>query len=74
MSKRDGLVWAAWAAGSLAALGALEGWALLTERKTLSRQVCDAAARWPLLTFFVGCAVGVLADHFWGGEESTGRR
>lgn len=34
-------------------------------QKTLSKKVVEWTAKWPLLAFFVGLAVGTLAWHFW---------
>lgn len=70
-SGRDGVLWAAWAGGSLAVFGAIEGWALATGRPTLSRQVYDASKRWLIVPFLSGCAVGALANHFWGMAEPS---
>lgn len=44
----------------------LDVWAYYSEKqKTLSHQVVEWTNKYPLLPFFVGMAVGVLAGHFW---------
>lgn len=44
---------------------AYETYALITERRTLSRMVVDATRAWGVLPFVAGIVVGMLASHFW---------
>jgi hypothetical protein len=64
-------VWAAWWAFLFISFGVLEGFALQTNRTTLSRWMWTVSKAFPLLPFVVGLIVGVLACHFfWGGITS----
>jgi hypothetical protein len=60
-------VWIAWWLLIFASFGLLEGFALNTNRTTLSRWVWTVSKAFPLLPFIVGLTVGVLAGHFWWG-------
>ena len=58
--------WAIWLVGSLLAFGSIEAYAILTKRPTLSRTIWETEARFPILAFLTGAAVGALAIHFFG--------
>ncbi len=60
-------VWIAWWLLIFASFAVLEGWALNTNRMTLSRWVWTTSKAFPLLPFIVGLVVGILAGHFWWG-------
>jgi len=65
------IIWAAWWILIFVSFGALEAYALSTNRTTLSRWVWTASKAFPLLPFIVGFVIGVLACHFfWGGITS----
>lgn len=57
--------WTVYLLAVIAAFAVMEGYALRTNRTTLSRYVWKASQAWPLLPFVVGVVVGGLAVHFW---------
>lgn len=59
--------WAAWLVFIGVSFAVAEGWALKTNRMTLSRWTWDISKAWPPFPFFVGLIVGFLACHFWWG-------
>jgi hypothetical protein len=63
-------VWVYWIAASFVLFMVLELHALHADRPTLSRTVWYAQARFPLLSFMCGIAVGGLAMHFFGWNPS----
>lgn len=58
-------VWAGWLVLLIVSFAVMEGWALMTNRPTLSRSVWTWSANFPLLPFFAGLLAGGLAVHFW---------
>lgn len=60
-------VWTLWGLFFIVSFALLEGFALKTNRTTLSRYVWIASKAWPPLPFIVGFVVGFLACHFWWG-------
>ena len=65
------IIWIAWWLLIFASFAVLEGYALNTNRMTLSRWVWTTSKAFPLLPFIVGFVIGVLACHFfWGGITS----
>ncbi len=58
--------WALWFVGSLLAFALVESYAIATGRPTLSRTVWRTEARFPILSFLTGLAIGGLAVHFFG--------
>jgi len=62
-------VWVAWIAVIGLSFAAFEGYALATNKTTLSRFVWDLSKSWPPFPWVVGVLVGFLAAHFfWPGE------
>ena len=59
--------WAVWILLIAASFAAMEGFALATDRMTLSRFTWIASKRFPPLPFVVGLIIGFLACHFWWG-------
>lgn len=57
--------WVAWILAIVASFAVLEGFALATDRHTLSRFVWETSQAWPLLPWIVGNLTGGLAVHFW---------
>lgn len=58
-------VWLAWILVTAIAFACFEGYALATDRTTLSRFTWNASQAWPPLPFICGLVVGGLAVHFW---------
>ena len=59
-------MWALWVIGCFVVFTAMESFALITGRATLSKTVWQTEARFPILSFFSGMVVGGLAIHFFG--------
>lgn len=59
------IVWALTLTAIAIVLLALEAFALLTGRLTLSRFVFEISEAWPLFVFLCGFVTGGLAVHFW---------
>ena len=59
--------WTAWLLMIAVSFALAEGYALRTDRKTLSRYVWDLSKAFPPFPWIVGVAVGFLACHFWWG-------
>jgi len=65
------VIWAIWLFVLVASFAVLEGWALKSNRMTLSRFVWTVTKAWPPLPFIAGFVAGFLACHFfWGGIVS----
>ena len=61
------LIWAIWSSVVLLSFAALEGWALATNRTTLSRSVWTISKAWPPFPLVVGAVIGFVCAHFWWG-------
>jgi hypothetical protein len=62
-----GTVWTLWLGAILVSFACFEGWALRTNRMTLSRWTWTVSKAFPPFPFFAGLVVGFLAAHFWWG-------
>ena len=60
-------IWVFWVLTIAVTFAVLEGWAIKTNRTTLSRTVWIISKEWPPLPFVAGFLVGFLACHFWWG-------
>lgn len=61
-------VWLGWILALIVTFAILEGYALHTDRTTLSRFTWRISKAFPAFPFFIGLIVGFLACHFfWGG-------
>jgi hypothetical protein len=58
-------LWSLWLLAMIASFAAFEGFALATDRTTLSRFVVNATRAWPPIPFVFGLIVGGLATHFF---------
>jgi hypothetical protein len=62
------VIWSVWLFGLIPlSFAAFEGYALLTNKTTLSRYVWNLSKAWPPFPWLVGVLVGFLACHFWWG-------
>lgn len=62
-----GIVWTAWLIFIVASFACFEGYALRTDRTTLSRYVWTLSKAWPPFPWIAGVLTGFLAAHFWWG-------
>lgn len=60
-----GLTWTIWLTLIVISFAAFEGYALKTNRTTLSRWVWTVSKAWPPFPWVAGVLTGFLAAHFW---------
>jgi hypothetical protein len=61
--------WLSWALFFAVSFAALERYAILKNKTTLSRLVWNTSKAWPPFPWLVGLVTGFLADHFfWPGQ------
>lgn len=58
-------VWFGWLLAVAVTFAVLEGYALKSNRTTLSRLIWNTSRAFPPLPWFVGVGIGFLAAHFW---------
>jgi hypothetical protein len=62
-------VWAGWLLFLVISFSFLEGYAIYTQRSTLSRFVWELSVAWPPFPWVAGIFVGFLGAHFfWTGQ------
>ena len=59
------LAWTTWIIVIALSFAALETYALVRNKLTLSRYTYNLTASWPLAIFLLGLLAGGLAVHFW---------
>ena len=57
--------WLAWFLAAIVTFAVLEGYAIRTGRKTLSRTVRDMNQAWPLTSAVMALVMGALLTHFF---------
>jgi hypothetical protein len=60
-------IWTGWLFALVASFAALEAYAIIKNKKTLSRTVWTWSKNFPLLPWIAGVLCGGLAVHFWWG-------
>lgn len=61
------IVWTIWLAVIVISFAAFEGYALKTDRTTLSRYIWNLSKAWPPFGWIAGWLTGFLVCHFWWG-------
>jgi len=61
------IVWTVWLTLIVISFAAFEGFALKTNRTTLSRYIWTISKAWPPFPWVAGVLTGFLAAHFWWG-------
>jgi hypothetical protein len=61
------VIWTVWLILIILSFAGLEGYALMTNKTTLSRYVWTFSKAWPPFPWFVGFITGLLVTHFWWG-------
>lgn len=58
-------VWVAWVVFIAVSFAGLEGYALISNKNTLSRTVWNISKAWPPFGWVCGLLAGFLGAHFW---------